>query len=269
MNFDQHPLSKAFPRMPTSEFNGLINDIRQHGQREPITIFEGMILDGWHRYRAMQFLDAKPHTCQLAKNADPVAFVLSRNLHRRHLNASQRAVAVVDCSKWKPVGRPPKESATESPLSNGQMAKMADVSESTIKDAKAVVVAGKQEEVHNGSASAKSIARPPKPKPAPPVEEHEDAPSIADMAGEMESLHKENGEKDTIITSLQVTDKDKEIVKLHQTNGALHARVTQQAATQAEAEKLARYRGDLLQKIKKELNVQKDAEILPAIKALK
>jgi hypothetical protein len=54
-------------------------------------LLDGMVLDGWHRYLAC----AKAGVEFKAMNfdgADPVAFVISRNLHRRHLTPSQRAL---------------------------------------------------------------------------------------------------------------------------------------------------------------------------------
>jgi hypothetical protein len=51
-SLQQHPLSAAFPSMPPVELEALAMDIEAHGQREPGVLFEGMVLDGWHRYVA-------------------------------------------------------------------------------------------------------------------------------------------------------------------------------------------------------------------------
>jgi hypothetical protein len=48
----QHPLSAAFPAMSADDFAALVEDIKVNGQREPVIVFEGMVLDGWHRYSA-------------------------------------------------------------------------------------------------------------------------------------------------------------------------------------------------------------------------
>jgi hypothetical protein len=47
-----HPLSNKFPRMSDEEFKALIEDIRTNGLRQPITLYQGQILDGRHRYDA-------------------------------------------------------------------------------------------------------------------------------------------------------------------------------------------------------------------------
>jgi len=59
---ERHQLSAAFPDMPDEDFEDLIHSIKEHGQREPITVYENKILDGWHRYRACQQLDINPMT---------------------------------------------------------------------------------------------------------------------------------------------------------------------------------------------------------------
>jgi hypothetical protein len=60
--------------------------------REPIWLYDGEILDGRNRYRAAQAAGVNCPT-RTYDGDDPVSFVVSANLRRRHLNASQRAMA--------------------------------------------------------------------------------------------------------------------------------------------------------------------------------
>jgi regulator of replication initiation timing len=154
----QHPLSAAFPAMSAEDFQALKDDIEVNGQREPVIVLDGMVLDGWHRYRACSDLGLNVKHFTFGADDDAAAFVLSHNLHRRHLTASQRAAAVVACSQWTPPSRPQKGAAAASFSTNAGMAKAAHVSERTIKDAKAAHRAGLGDVVKAGAMTAEEAA---------------------------------------------------------------------------------------------------------------
>lgn len=154
--FAQHPLSAAFPSMPGHEVAFLAQDIAEHGQREPGVIFEGQILDGWHRYRACEIAEVEFQHVEFPADGDPVAFVKSRNLHRRHLTNSQRAASIVACSKWASGGATPAPGAGVQ--TTAQMAAEADVSARTINQAKTAHAAGLGDAVVEGKVSAKRAA---------------------------------------------------------------------------------------------------------------
>jgi len=88
---DIHPLAALIPKMTQDEYDALRDDIAANGLYEPIRIYEGQILDGRHRYYACRELDIEPHYAPF-EGSDPIAYVASANLHRRHLTSSQRAV---------------------------------------------------------------------------------------------------------------------------------------------------------------------------------
>ncbi len=150
----QHALSAAFPSMPDHDFDALVDDIKKHGLREPVIVFDGMVLDGWHRYRACEAAGKKCVT-QKFEGGDPIAFVLSRNLHRRHLTGSQRAAAIVEAMEWRAPGGKPEPG---SGCSESEMARAADVSDRTIRHAKVAHEAGLGEAVKEGKVSAKAAA---------------------------------------------------------------------------------------------------------------
>lgn len=100
-----HPAADIFPPMAEREFTELVADIRAHGLREPVVLHkDGRIIDGRHRARACAQLGIQPATQTFnGDDADVVAFVLSLNLHRRHLDETQRAMVGARIKKL-PVG---------------------------------------------------------------------------------------------------------------------------------------------------------------------
>ena len=103
-----HPLSSIFPLMEGAEFEELVADIKARGLREKIDLYEGKIVDGRNRYRALQQLGIVPDANYFRKaiythsiggeiaphevnNDDRVrAYVISKNIHRRHPTQDQK-----------------------------------------------------------------------------------------------------------------------------------------------------------------------------------
>jgi len=108
MTYELHPLCTLFPRVTGAEFDALVQDIRANGLRQPIVLHNDMILDGGNRYRACLQAGVQPHF-EHYEGESIVAFVLSANLHRRHLSAGQQAAIVASAQDWataQTVGRP-------------------------------------------------------------------------------------------------------------------------------------------------------------------
>lgn len=78
--------------MERDDLEALAVDIKEHGQRLPIMLYEGKILDGRNRYAACEIAEVEPVFDTLPDDTDPVAYVASMNDLRRHLTASQRAM---------------------------------------------------------------------------------------------------------------------------------------------------------------------------------
>lgn len=87
-----HPAAVLFPPMAGKEFDDLIKDIRRHGLREPIKLYEGKILDGRNRYRACAEEGVEPSFIDLPENLNPWDYVWSENAERRHLEKGTKAV---------------------------------------------------------------------------------------------------------------------------------------------------------------------------------
>jgi ParB-like chromosome segregation protein Spo0J len=81
--------------MSTADLEKLAEDIRENGLRDPIWLFEGKIIDGRNRYLACKLAGVEPRFREGDGKGSLVAFVLSVNLHRRHLTDQQRALVAV------------------------------------------------------------------------------------------------------------------------------------------------------------------------------
>jgi hypothetical protein len=99
-----HPLADLFPLIDGDEFDRLVDDIRDNGQREPIVLFEGKILDGRNRYRACLEAGAIPETRPFDPDMEgsAEAYVLSVNAHRRHLTLEQKRGLIIELLKANP-----------------------------------------------------------------------------------------------------------------------------------------------------------------------
>ncbi|CAG9241114.1 hypothetical protein BDI4_100052 [Burkholderia diffusa] len=97
--YSLHPLCQLFPPLPKPEFDALKEDIAAHGLREPIVLYDDQILDGGNRYRACIDAGVKP-AYKTFDGDDPLPFVLSCNLHRRHLTPGQQAAIVAAAQDW-------------------------------------------------------------------------------------------------------------------------------------------------------------------------
>jgi len=122
-----HPAAELFPLMGDDELAALGEDIRKHGLREPVVVirqyrrgedgtldihdYDHVLIDGRNRLDAMEAagftlvrdgkldptlghtaLGLEPLTGAYAEaeDVDPYAFVISANIHRRHLTAEQK-----------------------------------------------------------------------------------------------------------------------------------------------------------------------------------
>jgi N6-adenosine-specific RNA methylase IME4/ParB-like chromosome segregation protein Spo0J len=96
-----HPVAGIFPMMAAAELEQLAEDIRANGQREPIWIHQGQIVDGRNRFLACRKAGVDPKYREYTgDDGGLVPFVLSLNLHRRHLNESQRAMVAAEIEAY-------------------------------------------------------------------------------------------------------------------------------------------------------------------------
>jgi ParB-like chromosome segregation protein Spo0J len=89
---EAHPATDLFPLMGDEELLTLAADIGEHGLIHPVVLHEGKVLDGRNRLRACELAGVEPRYVEWEPNGtSPTAWVISTNLHRRHLTTGQRA----------------------------------------------------------------------------------------------------------------------------------------------------------------------------------
>lgn len=171
-----HPIADVFPLMGEREVAELAEDIREHGQREPIVLHQdGSILDGRNRYRACRIAGVEPE-CETYAGDDPVSYVVSLNLKRRHLDESQRAMVAAKIANLRHGGDRSKAPngalpgiGRETPVTQADAAEMLNVSERSVERAATVQREGAPniiDAVERGevavSAAAKAVRVAPK-----------------------------------------------------------------------------------------------------------
>jgi N6-adenosine-specific RNA methylase IME4 len=142
--YEFHPLSSLFPLMEGEDFTALVADIRKQGLLEPVVLFDSKILDGRNRYRACLDAGVEP-TFSTYEGNDPLGYVISLNLQRRHLDESQRAMVAAKLATLK------RGDNQHSPIGETSQAKAADllnVGKRSVERAAAVRDHGSPELVH-------------------------------------------------------------------------------------------------------------------------
>ena len=94
LSYPIHPAANIFP-LDADNIDELAANIKEHGLRDPIEILDGKIVDGRRRSLACRLAGVEPIVRQVSPD-DPVQYVLSLNLHRRHLTTSQRALVAAE-----------------------------------------------------------------------------------------------------------------------------------------------------------------------------
>lgn len=100
--YETHPAADLFPMMEEADLAALAADIKAHGLLDPVVLFvdggERLVLDGRNRLRACESVGVAPKFEMWMGDGSPTEWVISRNLHRRHLTTSQRAMIAADLS---------------------------------------------------------------------------------------------------------------------------------------------------------------------------
>lgn len=229
--------------MSAADFQALKDSIMEIGVQNPITLFEGMVIDGWHRYSAATDLGMDCPVVELG-DVDPRDFVLAQNKARRHVTQAQLGLAVTAVYAWMPAGNPAlSQSGSACPVgkTNSELAQIAGVSERTIKQAKAiqtkaapeVVEAVKRGEI--GGEKAAAIAKLPKeeqaaaihqPAPKPVAAPAYDGPDEAELrAAELQEQADQEAFNKLLLADDKLATAYEEIKRLNAVNAVLESRM--------------------------------------------
>lgn len=168
MEYKPHEYADLFPLMTGAEFVELKKDIKEKGLVEPVVLYEGKILDGRNRFKACQEVGVEIRFVEYHGD-DPLGFVVSINLIRRHLNESQRGMVAARIANMPRGGNGSNQFSKSANLQNSneitqtQAAELLNVSPRTVATAKKVIdeaITELVEQVNSGevSISAASIA---------------------------------------------------------------------------------------------------------------
>jgi ParB-like chromosome segregation protein Spo0J len=188
-DLEAHPFADLFPKMPESDLKKLVASITEDGQDEKIVVYEGKILDGRNRYTACKEAGRKPEIVEY-DGADPMAYVIRKNLYRRNLNASQKGMTAARLANLTRGGDRKSEDFKGSigGLKISDAAELVGVSEKTVDRAKTVLSSDRSDligAVDDGTmtvaAAIKALEKPKEPE-EPEVPEEPDV-----LTGEQES----------------------------------------------------------------------------------
>lgn len=267
-----HPLCTYFPRMSDAEFSSLKDNIQDIGQTHPIYTFEGMILDGGNRYRALCELGIDPVMIEYT-GANPTHFILSSNLHRRHLTQGQSAAIVSASQSWvkaqaasnsQLLSTAQLDTAESRAKQSGAGHRTQQLADKLVKEAPAELV----KEVIDGKKSLNKAIKeitPPKPiapKPVPVIEqEHEEtheeqlSNNIDEQQDAIKALDADNKFLlKTFESDERISASLEEINKLSQLNMELNERINRLMNEKDEAIKSANYWKDQYLQLEAELN---------------
>ena len=106
MNYEIHPLANIFPMMDDANLKVLAEDIKVNGLEHDLVLYKGKLLDGRNRLKACEIAGLEEWrigVCEICEDLDedfdPLKFVLTANLHRRHLTEAQRSMVAGEIKK--------------------------------------------------------------------------------------------------------------------------------------------------------------------------
>src|SRR5215471_9195285 len=228
------PAADIFPLMEGEEFDALVADIREHGLKNPITLYHGAVIDGRNRvraclaagwsWRALRGMCVEISGTGAGQIDDPVAYVISVNIHRRHLTAAQKADALAKLVEAHPE------------KSDRAIAKMANVDHKTVavgrkaKEARGEIPHVEKRTDTKGRKQPAKKAKQRGAKPAEPEAADAIASGIDQMAAqaratELEATHDLDLAEQLQAAKIKILGLESEVEELKAENAELRAQL--------------------------------------------
>jgi len=135
-----HEYANIFPMMSRKDIEALSDDIKAKGLLDPIILLDGKILDGRNRFSACQSAGVEPEFKDYDGD-DPLGFVVSHNIERRHLSTTQLAQAankVATLRRGRQQSNAPRGAFKSQAKSQDEAAKDLGVGRRSVQRAKAI-----------------------------------------------------------------------------------------------------------------------------------
>ena len=171
-DWQRHELGAVFHDMSIVEFESLKRDIETNGQLHPIIMYQGKVLDGWHRFRACRDLGVEPIIQPLPAGRDPLHYSIASNVERRQSKPSQLTISLVEIWIAQEIAESEGGGRSASPLSSAlvligskvkltkaALAKFAGVSERLVQQARRVITDGAPEVINAVKLGELSLER--------------------------------------------------------------------------------------------------------------
>lgn len=221
----RHPLSALFSRcdLQGEDLRNLADDIKENGQLLPITLHEGMVLDGWNRFQACRMAEVKPVTMPLGQGIDPWEFVKGSNMFRRHMSPAERVAVMLlhaqmggDRSKLTT-----REIEADIDVSHGTAVKAQQVSKAQDPDLNAAL-ADKRVSLDQAADLAKlpeperkAALENPEPKVPKAKADSSECPKCKELREELEELVSESrAQNEEFQAMIRIVDADDRLAQL-------------------------------------------------------
>lgn len=158
---EYHEYANLFPMMTHSEMEQLCNDMRQNGydKTAPIVVHQGKILDGRNRQLAADTVGVMPVYITFDGD-DPLGYVIRHNLHRRHMNESQRAMVAARIANINHgENRFTIDASIDASISQPEAAELLNVGRASVQRARQVIEQGTPELVAKVESGEMAVSR--------------------------------------------------------------------------------------------------------------